>query len=146
MKKSTRHIALLMLVFIAYPFVFQAVHIISHDHYLHIDGSDTGRGHVHFCPAHHNKCEESFRKDNPDEPSFAGQQFLSSIGLSDHEGNHCPLCEHEFAKFSLEKLFNISFADERISLVNNFFYRNPSVLFTGNHRSLRAPPPASLIS
>jgi hypothetical protein len=147
MKKNTPYIALLLLVFIAYPFVFQTVHIISHDHgFSLMNTSDPGNGQVHFCSPHQNKCEDPARKDNSNNFPLPGQQLVSSPGYSDLEGSHCPLCEHEFAKFSLEKLFHITFTNERVLLVNNYFYRNPSLLYTGNHRLLRAPPPVSLIS
>lgn len=146
MKINFGNIALLLLVFIAYPFVFQTVHIISHSHgFSRINKTYAGNGHVDFCSSHHNKCEDPAREDHSNKPPLPGQQFLKNPGNSDYVVSHCPLCEHEFAKFSLEKLFHISFADERFFLVFDYFYRNPPVLYTGNHRLLRAPPP-SLIS
>ncbi len=140
MRKSTRHIAFLLLIFIAYPFVFQTLHVISHDHgHSGPIRSDNVKGQIHACTFHRDKSDgPAGQEDNPGKPAPAGQHFSGSPEYPGHE--HCPLCEHEFAKFSLETLFHISFTDERVSLVNNYFYRNPLVLYSGNHCSLRAPP------
>jgi hypothetical protein len=136
MKKHSRHIALVLLLFIAYPYVFQALHILYHDH------SPTA-GNYHAC-SFHGQCDNSGgNKDKPDGPSFPGKNLAGIPEHSDHEDADCPLCEHEFAKFSVKSLYYISFKDERFSLVNNYFYQDPSVLYTGHHRSFRAPPTIS---
>jgi hypothetical protein len=142
MRKSVRHIAFLLLIFIAYPFVFQTLHVISHDHgHTRPVRSGIVNGQLHDCTFHHDKSHDpAGQDDNSHKPVPAGQQFS---GTHEHPGHeHCPLCEHEFAKFSIETLFQVSYTDDRFSLVNNYCYNNPPVLYNGNHCSLRAPPPA----
>jgi hypothetical protein len=140
MKKHIQHIAIILLLFIAYPYVFQAVHILSHDH-SHASGNRSANsGYYHSCSLHDHCDNPAGNQEKPDGLSFSGPYFEGIPGNSDHEHEQCPLCEHEFAKFSVKSIFYTSFEDERFSLVNNYFYQVPSVLYTGHHRSFRAPP------
>jgi hypothetical protein len=143
MKKHSRHIALVLLLFIAYPYVFQASHIINHDHSHNAGNRSANSGNYHACSSHDHCDNPDGNKDNPDGSSFPGPYLAGVPDHTDHEDAYCPLCEHEFAKFSLKSLYYITFKDERFSLVNNYFYQDPSVLYTGHHRSFRAPPSVS---
>jgi ABC-type nickel/cobalt efflux system permease component RcnA len=142
MKKHSRHIALVLLIFIAYPFVFQTFHILYHDHGHTAGNLPAISGDYHECSSHDHSDNSRGKNNKPEDSPFT-VRYTGIYEQSGHDHKHCPLCEHEFAKFSVKSLFYISFKDERFLLVNNYLYQNPSVLYTGNHRSLRAPPPFS---
>ncbi|TVR73439.1 MAG: hypothetical protein EA408_04870 [Marinilabiliales bacterium] len=153
MDKFTRHKALLLTALIMFPFVSQTLHIIFHDH--HHDA-----GHIHgiaqessnSCPAHAGCCSHTIRHGQkhhtlagtdragendtlhePVSPVFNGQEFT-------HLHEECPLCDFELAKFSLDYSVYIFFTEDIISVIYPFFYREPAILYTGNHKLLRAPP------
>jgi hypothetical protein len=140
MKKHSRHIALVLLLFIAYPFVFQTFHILYHDHSHTAGNWLANSGNHHECSSHDHSDNTDGKTNKPGKHHFPHQHIAGIPEQPDHEHEHCPLCEHEFGKFSVKSLFHIYFKDERFTLVNNYLYRDPSVLYTGNHRSLRAPP------
>jgi hypothetical protein len=138
MKKSVQNIALLLLVFITYPFVFQALHILYHDHGHSLDNSENGLVYICLPPA--GVC--SGHHDTRDLSAIPQLPFpvIGTVPDSETGGNHCPLCEHDFAKFRVSNVYQIVYGNENFSLVNTNFYQIPPVLFTGNHISLRAPP------
>ena len=157
MQKHIKHTALLLLLVIAYPFIFQSLHIIYHDHSRHtarhhavnhgtlnhtspLSGSctHTPGDDPHHFPGDHNH-------DSSGERSGTGTdiRYFSSTVIpenKDHDHKECPLCDHEFAKFKLERSMNIFFLEEIFTIINTSFYQNPAVLYTGNHISPRAPP------
>jgi hypothetical protein len=142
MKKHIRHTAILLLIFIAYPFVFQTLHIMFHDHgHDHVQKPGLSHGQIITCTPHMKNCGHSAQiPHNHDGTALPFQHALDNPECSGVDYGHCPLCEHEFAKFSISSLYAISFSDERVSAINTCFYQNPPVLYQGTHISLRAPP------
>jgi hypothetical protein len=136
MKKNVQNIALILLVFITYPFVFQALHILYHDH----GHSPDINGLTHSCIASGASCNSN--NDDRHHSSVPALLFhiLSAVPVTESGGNHCPLCEHDFAKFRVGSIFQIAFSNETFSLVYSDLYQVPGILFSGNHISLRAPP------
>ena len=144
MKKHVQHIAYLLLLFIAYPFIFQTLHILYNDHgHTHSHCRADQHSYIKFCSSV-NGCGHSSKNTNHAAGSNHPEQHY--VNIHDQfagEADHCAICEHEFAKFSISKIFNICFTSEIFSALTPFPYRNPLVSFNGNNVSLRAPPPVS---
>ena len=144
MKKHVQHIAFLLLLFIAYPILFQTLHILYNDHgHAHSHCQANQHSYMHFCTSG-NGCGHSSGNTNfavsSDHPE---QHFINNHDHLANEADHCAICEHEFAKFSISKIFNICFTSEIFSTLTAFLYQDPLVSFDGNNVSLRAPPPVS---
>ncbi len=150
MQKHIKHTALFLLLVIVYPFLFQALHIIHHDH-------NHAAGHRHVVDQSNKSSCSSLTGfcSNNDGPSDDHHHYrancdanldhkdvlnIVSPAKTVHDHEECPLCEHEFAKFNLKRSMDIFFTEEIFTTVNTSFYQNPPVLYTGNHISLRAPP------
>jgi hypothetical protein len=141
MRKNIQHIAFLLLIFTAYPFVFQTLHILHHHGHSVNSGLNTGMVHTHACSSDHDKYGDyDPDTDNSANHALSGRFYLRSSQQDENGEVHCPLCEHEFAKFSLGTFQEVSFTSERLSLVSTYFYQSPPLLYTGNCTSLRAPP------
>lgn len=149
MQKHIRHTASFLLLVIVYPFLFQTLHIIHHDH-----NQDAGHSHMNgrsnqtncsslsgFCSNNDRLADDRSSSQNCDvNPDHIENLYIASFKTTLHDHKECPLCEHEFAKFNLKRSINIFFTEEIFTTVNISFYQNPPVLYTGNHISLRAPP------
>jgi len=149
MHKHCRHTASFLLLVIVYPFLFQALHIIRHDHEHYAGQSHmNGRSNKTNCSSLSGFCSniDELADDHP-----SGQNCDTNLDHRDilyivsqlatiHDHEECPLCEHEFAKFSLNRSMDIFITEEIITSVDISFYQNPPVLYSGNHISLRAPP------
>lgn len=144
MKKHNRHIALVLLAVIIYPYISQSLHILNHDHgHMHIYGVASGTATGHFCtPADDCHHQGSGNNENTD---AAGPGEIAFTTLPDEQvdSGQCTLCEHEFAKFSLNRVYNIAFHRDIVCTLNSLPYNEPSGIFTFSHISLRAPPRAS---
>lgn len=156
MQKHVRHTAFLLLLVIAYPFIFQSLHIIYHDHSHHSAHHVVNHGGLnHSSPLsgscthepgdnmHHTSGDHDHDPSGKKSGGVTELWYLSCTLLpesKDHDLKECPLCDHEFAKFKLERLLNIFFSEEMFNIINTTFYRNALVLCTGNNVSLRAPP------
>ncbi len=141
MKKHTQHIAFLLLLFFGYSILFQNLHILFHDHLdIHNNCTSGQTGINHFC-ASDNLCGHSSGSiDQDNNPGHPKQPGINQPDHHSHEAVHCPVCEHEFAKFSITKIFNVDFSTEFLSFVTPGLYKAPRILYDGNHVSLRAPP------
>ena len=142
MKKGIQNIAIVLLFIIAYPFVFQAAHILSHDHgHSHTHSLNPVSGNLHECPRHDGRLDASGTGfDGLNDYEYSAGRQLSILQQYDNTGKHCPLCEHDFAKFKIDAIFQIATSGERFASVNSDLHQNPPVLYTGNNASLRAPP------
>ena len=141
MKKHTQYIAFLLLLFFGYSILFQNLHILLHDQgYIHNNCTPGQTGTAHFCISDKG-CGHSSgsinQDNNPDHPKQPG---INKPDHHSHEAVHCPVCEHEFAKFSIIKIINVDFPSEILSFVTLCLYQAPRILYNGNHVSLRAPP------
>lgn len=151
MQKHIRHTTFFLLLVIVYPFLFQALHIIHHDH-----DHNHAAGHRHvvdqsnksscssltgFCSNNDGPSDDHHYRQNCD-ANLDHKDVLNIVSPAKtvHDHQECPLCEHEFAKFNLKRSVDIFFTEEIFTTVNISFYQNPPVLYTGNHISPRAPP------
>lgn len=149
MQKHIRHTASFLLLVIAYPFLFQTLHIIHHDH-----NHDAGHSHMNgrsnqsncsalsgFCSNNDGLADDHTSGQNCNvNPDHRDNLYIVSPATTLHDHEECPLCEHEFAKFNLKRSMDVFFSEEIFTTVNISFYQNPPVFYTGNHISLRAPP------
>ncbi len=140
-KKNSQYTAWLLLFFLAYSILIQNLHILFHDHGdIHNPCNQGQTGIAHFCTSD-NVCGHSSGSINQgDDPGYPKQPGINKPDHPSHEAVHCPVCEHEFAKFSITKIFNIDFSSEILSFVTLCLYQTPCILYNGNHVSLRAPP------
>jgi hypothetical protein len=142
MHKYTRHIALLLLVVIIYPYIAQSLHVLGHDHgHMHVYGVAPGAHGNYSCTpdtgcVHHN---------NPanDRESTGIRGVTLTTRTDGGSDTPCTLCEHEFAKFSLTSIYTVVFGQDKIGVFGPVPYSEPSGIFTFNHISLRAPPLSS---
>ena len=153
MQKHLKYTAIFILMVVVYPFLFQSLHIIYHDH-QHGSGHIPGISPVsrNSCSVHTGLCSHAGSHE-PEKDPPAGPGSDSKTGRSpglifctvnDHEPFHsheeCPVCEHEFAKFSLDNTSYTLFTEDIIAIISPLFYLEPAILYTGNHKLLRAPP------
>jgi hypothetical protein len=132
MKRQIRYTVLVLLAVIIYPVGYQNFHILYHDH-----------GHLKS----HSVCEGILNSGSSD--SFAHECWNDSKEIEENEFpyyqynkviDHCPVCEHEFAKFSHAGIYNIANIYDFFSTINDFLYHPPVLSLSGTHISLRAPP------
>lgn len=157
MQKHIKYTALILLLVIAYPFLFQSLHIIYHDHSHHssrhlavnhgsLNHSSPLSGSCTHYPGDDTHQSAGNHNHNPSgNKSEAGDELPYALCLVNPESNihdqkECPLCDHEFAKFKLERSLNIFFSEVIFNIINAYLYQAPPVLYTGNNVSLRAPP------
>ena len=141
MKKHNRHIALVLLTVIIYPYISQSLHVLNHDHgHMHIYGTTAGTATGHSCTSTGNGCIHHNGEAGNNEGSSGTIGTAFAALADDQSAAPCTLCEHEFAKFSLNRVYNIVFHTEMVCTFNPFPYNEPSGIFTFSHISLRAPP------
>lgn len=145
MKKHNRHIALVLLIVIIYPYISQSLHVLSHDHsHMHLYGSAAGTSNSNICTSADNDCHhQSARHNENSDAAVPGEVAFKALPDDQVTSAPCTLCEHEFAKFSLNRIYNIVFHREMLCTLNPLPYNEPSGIFTFSHISLRAPPRAS---
>jgi hypothetical protein len=144
MKKHNRHIALVLLTVIIYPYISQSLHVLNHDHgHMHIYGTTAGTATGQSCTSTGNGCFHHNSEPGTDEGA-AGTTVIAFEALPDSQSAApCTLCEHEFARFFLTRIYKIVFHGEMVCTFNPFPYNEPSGIFTFSHISLRAPPHVS---
>ena len=132
MKSHIRHAALVLLAVILYPVGYQNFHILYHDHGHQIShsvcesilNSGSSDSSEHECGNDNNGVEEN---------ELPYYQFNKVV-------DHCPVCEHEFAKFSHTGIYTVSTIYDFFSAIKDYVYYPPALAYSGNHISLRAPP------
>jgi hypothetical protein len=140
MHKYTRHIALLLLVVIIYPYVAQSLHVLGHDHgHMHLYGVAGAQGNYSCTPDA--GCVHNDPVGDRESTGIHGATLQALTG--DRSDSPCTLCEHEFAKFSLTSIYTVVFGQDKIGSIGPVPYNEPSGIFTFNHISLRAPPLSS---
>ncbi len=143
MKRYSQHTACLLLLFFGYSILFQNLHILLHDHGDYNSNCSSESAHsrtAHFCISDKGCGHSSGGTDQDNYPDHPKQPGINNSDHNTHKAIHCPVCEHEFAKFSFTKVFNIDFSAEGIEFVTSCHYQAPRILYKGNHISLRAPP------
>jgi hypothetical protein len=112
MRRRKHYIIILLTLVFAFPLIFQSVHIIGHKKHFVIESESC-------CVQHSN------------------QKFAAEIKVT---SEHCPICEYEFAIFSVSEFSNIYpstfFIDFQYNTLSEVFH----LYFRGSNRSLRAPP------
>lgn len=120
MQKSRIHIALLLVMVFVFPIVIQPWHVMNHhSEYFFSDEAE----HHHHCCAH----EIHFENES------LPQQLDQSV-------ENCPVCEYEFATFSLPQNNWIAKGEPLCSESKFFSIVQAQNSFSGTNRLLRAPP------
>ena len=120
MHKIRKHIALLLTMVFLFPIVIQPWHVMNH-HSEHFFSDEAEQ--------HHHCCAHEIQFENESLP----QQFDQSV-------EHCPVCEYEFATFSLPQNNWIAKGEPLCSESKFFSIVQAQNSFSGTNRLLRAPP------
>jgi len=141
MQKHLKYTSVFLLMVVLYPFLFQSLHIIYHDHHQgHSCNGEVIHGSLNYCLSPSGSCGQPPGQASGTGHGADGPACRVNPATTGHAHDECPLCEHEFAKFNLKRTMNIFFSEEILTMINTSFYQNPKVLYTGNHISPRAPP------
>jgi hypothetical protein len=120
MKFKLQHIALWLSVVFAFPIVIQPWHVMNHhSEYFFSDETE----HQQHC------CTHQIHFENKNLP----HQLSQSV-------EHCPVCEYEFATFSLPQNNWIAKGEPLCSEYSFFSIQKAQNTFNGTNRLLRAPP------
>jgi hypothetical protein len=119
MNRIIRHIALFSLLVFAYPIAFMTFHVL-HDH-------------VPDASCVHNCCQHSSQTNQEGNPEATDQTQVS-------ENSHCLICEYEFAKTEVTPAKDSPKVETYLCNSAKDLYRQIFVAFSGNNKSLRAPP------
>lgn len=120
MQKSRIHIALLLVMVFVFPIAIQPWHVMNHHSEYFF--SDEAEHHHHCCAV-----EVHFETEN------LPHQLDQSV-------ENCPVCEYEFATFSLPQNNWIAKGEPLCSESKFFSIVQAQNSFSGTNRLLRAPP------